>query len=448
MSSILIIDDDQALCRSLEIQLEMEGHTTKSALNSKAGLELISATKPDLILLDINLPDKSGIETLPKILSFESPPSVIIMTGDPDNKRVIEAMRAGATDYLRKPFDFEKVLSFIKKIEKINSHKTFSIDNKQANEIDRVRHEIIGSHSSIVELHKIIGLLSRSRISVLILGESGTGKELTARILHNVSSENKPFVAINCSAIVPTLMESEFFGHEKGSFTGADSRKIGKLEHAEDGTVFLDEIGDMPLELQAKLLRVLQEDEFVRVGGHETIPLKARVIAATHADLPALIRKGQFRQDLFFRLTVSTVTLPPLRERGDDIYDLTTFLLQKISKKLSCPPVTIDKKAIDLFKKHIWTGNIRELENTLTRAVALTQGSVLTPEDFDFHHWQITNDFNPEKQRPVTLADAEKMHIEMTLNENDWNISRSARLLDISPTTLRKKISDFNLEKV
>jgi DNA-binding NtrC family response regulator len=447
LSSILIVDDDRALCRSLEIQLDLEGHSVKSALNAAAGLELVHTMQPDLVLLDVNLPDESGMETLPKILDSKKPPAVIIMTGDPDNKRVVDAMRAGAFDFLRKPFDLDEVLLMSKKLSQPSAKKRSSAKKDELVPPEKSGHEMVGSHPAIVEIHKLLGLLSRSRISVLVQGESGTGKELAARILHEASSKDKPFVAINCAAVVPTLLESEFFGHEQGAFTGADSRKIGKLEFASGGTVFLDEIGDMPLELQANLLRVLQEEEFVRVGGLEAIPLRARIVTATHADLPQLIREGKFRKDLFYRLTVSTITLPPLRERSEDILDLTNFLLQKIAGKLSRPPVTIDKGAIDLFKEYNWPGNIRELENILTGAVVLAQRSLLTREDFDCHQWETENDLEQEIAHPVRLADAEKIHINKILGENKWNISQTARILDISPTTLRKKIADYHLKK-
>ncbi len=447
MSSILIIDDDRALCRSLEIQLDMEGHSVRSAQSAATGFELAGTMRPDLVLLDVNLPDGSGLETLPKILESKMSPAVIIMTGDPDNTRVVEAMGAGAYDFLRKPFDLDEILLLIKKLGVSKSKKTVTAEKSELADSEKNRYEIVGSHPAIVEVHKLLGLLSRSRISVLVLGESGTGKELAARILHEASSKDKPFVAVNCAAVVPTLLETEFFGHEQGAFTSADSRKIGKLEYAGDGTIFLDEIGDMPLELQANLLRVLQEEEFVRVGGLEPIPLKARVVTATHADLPKLIREGKFRQDLFYRLTVSTVTLPPLRERGEDLSELTECLLGRIASKLSLPPKTIDAEAIEFLKSYRWPGNIRELENVLTRAVALSPGSVLTVDDFNFHNWETEEECDQEMDKPVTLADAEKKHIKMILCDNKWNISQSARLLDISPTTLRKKIADYNLQK-
>jgi two-component system response regulator AtoC len=307
---------------------------------------------------------------------------------------------------------------------------------------------MVGSHPKMIELLKHIGLLSRSRVTVLIQGESGTGKELVARILHESSAPGMPFVAMNCSAFVPTLLESELFGYEKGAFTGADRTKIGKMEFAGSGTVFLDEIGDMPLDLQSKLLRVLQEEEFVRVGGLETIPLKARVVAATHRDMQRMVEEGRFRQDLFYRLNVSTLTIPPLRERREDIPLLVESLLARISAKLHCDLPSVSEAAMRRMIDYDWPGNVRELENVLTRAVAFSRDNRILAEDIV---WQQTTAAvpaaAPPAATPATLAEAEKEHIEKTLARHDWNITHTARELAISPTTLRKKINDFDIRK-
>jgi two-component system response regulator AtoC len=306
--------------------------------------------------------------------------------------------------------------------------------------------EMIGSHPRMMEVHKTIGLLSRSRLTVLIQGESGTGKELAARILHNASASDKPFVAVNCSAVVPTLLESEFFGHERGAFTGADKVKIGKLQYAGEGTVFLDEIGDMPLDLQGKLLRVLQEEEFVRVGGLEHIRLQARIVAATHHDLEKLIREEKFRRDLYYRLAVSSIILPPLRERRSDIAQLVEFLLRKISGKLNRTVATVSESALQHLMHYDWPGNIRELENVLTRAAALSSRKVLQRSDLDTLTME-TAGTPADTDMPLTLFGVEKKHIEKVLIMNNWNITRSAQMLDISRTTLRKKIKDYQLRE-
>ncbi|MFZ5764637.1 MAG: sigma-54-dependent transcriptional regulator [Thermodesulfobacteriota bacterium] len=448
MTSIAIIDDDRALCRSLQLQLEGEGHLVHTAQRMQDGL-VLAATRPfDLILLDINLPDQSGLTALPTMLAENPESCVVIMTGNPDNKAVIEAMRNGAYDYLRKPLDLDDLFVMIAKVE--DRKKKRQPPGEAPDTVPpALPGDMIGSHPKIIALLKHIGLLSRSRVTVLIRGESGTGKELAARILHQATSPDRPFVAINCSAVVATLLESELFGYEKGAFTGAEKTKIGKMEFAGAGTVFLDEIGDMPMNLQSKLLRVLQEEEFVRVGGLEAIPLKARIVAATHRNLEEMVAAETFRQDLFYRLNVSPLHIPPLRERPQDIPQLITSLLARICTKLGCEPRTVSVPAMVKMLRHDWPGNVRELENVLTRAVALSQDDCILPDDIEWQAGLPSSADNPQQQSdgPVTLAEMERRHIEATLRRLDWNITHSAQTLAISPTTLRKKIADFNLKK-
>ena len=443
MSVIQIIDDDKVLCRSLQLQLEAEGHDVHLCYNMSAGLDSVSSIKPDLTLLDVNLPDASGLEKLPYLLEKEADLCVVIMTGNPDNKAVIDAMRKGAYDYLRKPLDLDDLFAMVDKVGSRRKKETLP-DEKTDEVVHPSPDDMIGSHPKIIELLKHIGLLSRNKVTVLIRGESGTGKELAARILHESSSPDKPFVAINCSAVVSTLLESELFGYEKGAFTGAEKSKMGKLEFAGQGTVFLDEIGDMPLDLQSKLLRVLQEEEFVRVGGLETYPLHARIITATHRNLEDMVKKGKFRQDLFYRLNVSTLNIPPLRERQEDISLLVNSLLIKICNKLHCSIPGVTTPAMQKLENYNWPGNVRELENVLTRAVALSRDNRLHADDIEWSQGP-SQATSPEKTTASTLAEAEKHHIEKTLLENNWNITHTAAKLAISPTTLRKKINDFNL---
>ena len=446
MSSILLIDDDKALCRSLEIQFQIHKHQARSAHNVAQGYNLAQEFTPDLLLLDINLPDQDGISALPDFLKLHPRTPVIIMTAEPGNQSVVDAMSAGATDYIRKPFELEKVLKTLDTIE--NSRKISGGPGKICEEKgkEKNQYEMIGSHPQMIEVHKTLGLLARNRLTVLIQGESGTGKELAARILHDASTPDKPFVAINCSAVVPTLLESEFFGHEKGAFTGADKIKVGKMEYAADGTLFLDEIGDMPLDLQSKLLRVIQEGEFVRVGGLETIPMRARIVAATHHDLTALVGAGKFRRDLYYRLDVSSVYLPPLRDRRGDISHLVDFMLKKISKELGREVTSVTDKVLSCLIGYDWPGNIRELENVLTRSVALTNNSILDICDLDLSPTESSQGATG-LSNSFTLVDAERHHVEKILIMNDWNITRSAQMLDISRTTLRKKIHDYRLSK-
>lgn len=443
---VLIIDDDQALCRSLQIALTLRRHEVRCSFSAEAGGLEAGAFSPDVVFLDVNLPDRSGLKTLPGLLKIPCLPTVIIMTGESDNNAAVEAMRSGAFDYLRKPLDLEEIFAIVTRVER-HRGRVEPAEKLPAKALsESLGFEMIGAHPKVVALHKKIGLLSRSKVIVLVQGESGTGKELAARILHQAGSPGKPFVAVNCSAVVPTLLESEFFGHEKGAFTGADRVKIGKLEYADGGTVFLDEIGDMAMDLQAKLLRVLQEEEFVRVGGLEPIPLTARIVAATHCDLQRLVSEGRFREDLFYRLSVSSLHMPPLRERRTDIPLLAEALLEKIAAKFQCRKPTLSDDALQKLLAHDWPGNVRELENVLTRAAVLAVDTMLTAEDLQLAQAGMGKMAPGDcGARPATLADAEKRHVEKTLDSLRWNITKVAKQLAISPTTLRKKISDYGL---
>ncbi|MDH4332514.1 MAG: sigma-54 dependent transcriptional regulator [Desulfobulbaceae bacterium] len=443
---VLVIDDDQALCRSLQIALTLRRHEVRCSFSAHSGGLEAQAFSPDIVFLDVNLPDQSGLKALPTLLENASLPTVVIMTGESDNNAAVEAMRSGAFDYLRKPLDLDDIHAIVVRVESHRSRVETAGKSPGKVLFESYGYEMIGAHPKVVALHKKIGLLSRSKVIVLVQGESGTGKELAARILHQAGSPGKPFVAVNCSAVVPTLLESEFFGHEKGSFSGADRVKIGKLEYADGGTVFLDEIGDMAMDLQAKLLRVLQEEEFVRVGGLEPIPLTARIVAATHCDLRRLVSEGRFREDLFYRLSVSSLHLPPLRERRMDIPLLAEALLEKIAAKFQCRKPVLSGDALQKLLEHDWPGNVRELENVLTRAAVLAVDALLTAEDLQLtpsgSERAVAGDCG---SRPTTLAEAEKRHVEKTLESLRWNITKVAKQLAISPTTLRKKISDYGL---
>ena len=440
---ILIIDDDQALCRSMQVSLDLQQHEVQTTFSAQAGREALHSFSPEVVFLDINLPDQSGLQTLPALVSTDISPAVIVMTGESDNLIAVQAMREGAFDYLRKPLDMDDIFAMLERVKANRCQPEKEGKARSIVEADFSQVNIVGLHPDIIDLHKKIGLLSRSTIPVLIQGESGTGKELAAQILHDARDATQPFVAINCSAVVPSLLESEFFGHERGAFTGADQLKIGKLEYAGQGTLFLDEIGDMPLDLQGKLLRVLQEGQFVRVGGLEPIAFQARFISATHWDLEKLIDGGRFRKDLFYRIAVSSLYLPPLRERLGDIPLLVDILLKRISRQFDCSSPHCTKEAIAKLLSYSWPGNIRELENALTRAMALTTEKQLAAADICFDKGQHT--ISTATKAPVTLAEAEKLHVQTTLNQLQWNISKTARQLAVSPTTLRKKITDYKL---
>lgn len=440
--NILVIDDDAALCRSLQIHLERGGHTVDVAHTAADGISAFSPDAHEMAFVDLKLPDKSGLEVLRAIQQANSSCLAVMITGTQDMKATIEAVRLGAFDYIRKPLDLDAVLLTV---EKAGQRMRGASVKAQSAEVEATPHEIVGASPRIIDVIKQIGVLSQSRIPVLILGESGTGKELVARALHDASTPKQPFVAVNCSSVVSTLLESELFGHVKGAFTGADADKVGRLELAGEGTIFFDEIGDMAVELQAKLLRALQERSFERVGSVKSIPLRARVVAATHRDLESMVASGAFREDLYYRLAVSTVRVPPLRERRDDIPLVTAHILARLRRELHRPVVRIEDKAMRRLQAYDWPGNVRELENVLIRAALLTRSDTILDQDV------AASLGNAPAARPghppviKTLRDAERDHIEAALFATGWNITQTATLLDISPTTLRKKIHDYDL---
>jgi two-component system response regulator AtoC len=442
---ILIIDDDRALCRSLQIHLEREGHTVECAYSASTGIEALEAAPRDLVFVDLKLPDMSGLDVLRALKDLDAEPLSVMITGAQDAKATIEAVRLGAFDYIRKPLDLDAVMVTI---EKAAQHFAKPTPNNVAAvaAFSDHPHEIVGAHPKTIEVLKQVGRYSQSRIPVLIQGESGTGKELVARLLHETGSQGLPFIAVNCSAVVPTLLESELFGHEKGAFTGADSTKTGKLEFAAEGTIFFDEIGDMSFDLQAKLLRTLQENEFERVGGTKPIPLKARVLAATNHDLESLIAEGKFREDLYYRLAVSVIKIPPLRERRSDIPLLAEHLLGRISKDLDVSVDAIEKSALRPLQAYDWPGNVRELRNVLMRAVVLARGPIITEDLIIESIERSSAQMSAVPAVVTTLREAEKRHIESALYAAGWNISRTASLLEISRVTLRKKIEDYDLK--
>jgi len=459
MSFVIIIEDDRALCKSLELQLKDEGHEVKYANRGDRALEILEDADPDLILLDLGLPDCHGLDLLEEVRDRGCEASVVVITGQQDMKAAINAMRLGAFDYIRKPFDIEEVLLALEKIERfrkirlgvsqqvaVESTDTPRVDLDSVDSQEK-SYEIVGSHRKILEVVKRIGLLSRERITILVEGESGTGKELVARALHEASAPGQPFVAINCSAVVPTLLESELFGHEKGAFTGAEKRKIGKLEFAESGTVFLDEIGEMSLDLQAKVLRVLQEEVFERVGGVESKTFKARVVAATNRDLEELVKEKKFRKDLFYRLAVARIKVPALHERLSDVPSLVKYLLERIGTKMHQKIGAVEEEAIRLLTAYDWPGNVRELENVLTRSVALSRNpEVISAEDVERSLSETGTD-TPLPTEIVPLSAVELAYVEKALMAFGWNVAKTAKALQISPTTLRKKMSDGGLQK-
>ncbi|MCX6139050.1 MAG: sigma-54 dependent transcriptional regulator [Ignavibacteriales bacterium] len=448
MTKILIIDDDESTRETLRMYLAEVGYSTFAAANGAEGLDLWKRESPDLIVSDVNLPDANGLEIMARMKESDPNMPVIIITAFDDMKSTIAAMQKGAYDYLEKPIDINRLkISIQRALEnRLMSERlaAFLPDEIADHELNDT---LIGKSTGMREIYKKIGQTTNTRVTVLVQGESGTGKELIAKIIHYSGvTKNQPFVAVNCSALTETLLESELFGHVRGAFTDAIRDKKGKFELAGEGTVFLDEISEMSESLQVKLLRVLQELEFERVGGETSIPVRARIIAATNRNLEELVRTGRFREDLYYRLSVFTIHIPPLRERKDDVEALVVHLLNKINLKIHRSVRKIGDGVMDMLKNHDWRGNVRELENALTQAVVLSRGDVLEKETIILR----SNDGAFKNQLEVgiwTLEEVEKSYIKIILDKMDWNIARSCVSLGISKPTIYRKIQAYGLKR-
>lgn len=441
MQKILIIDDDSGIRDTLSGYFASAGRRIETAADIETGRNIWGGFKPNIVLLDLNLPDGDGLEFFEEIRNKDLPGLVILITGSSDMDKAVKAMRLGAYDYLMKPLDIDQLDALM---ERALSFGGESAKISPAPDDEYYPGKIVGKSRAVLELHKTIGLASRSFANVLIRGETGAGKELVAKAVHRNFCPDAPFIAVNCSAIVPTLLESELFGHEKGSFTGAITTKPGQLELAKNGIAFLDEIGDMALDMQAKLLRVLQEREFKRVGGSASIPLKARIIAATHQNLEKMVEDGKFREDLYYRLKVLEINVPRLKDRKEDIPLLVKTLLAKINLDVHRNVTVVPDKLMKRLENYDWPGNIRELENMLTAGVVRSTGNaleVIVPENTPSAAVQTAE---WEWNRP--MEDVEKQHIQAVLNNVDGHFGKACDILGISRPTLRKKIKDYGLK--
>jgi two-component system response regulator AtoC len=454
MPKILVIDDDVSISETLELYLTEEGYDVVTAHTGTEGLNKFVQYSPEVVILDIRLPDIDGFAVLEDLREENENIKVIMITAHHDMDSTIRAMKDGAFDYIHKPINVDELDIAIKK-----AVKTYEMEKK----IDGLLMEpsrqfkvgdIIGSGREMSEIFKTIGVVSQSRTTVLIEGESGTGKELIAKVIHHNTAPQEPYIAVNCSAIVETLLESELFGHEKGSFTGAIGRKQGKFELARYGTVFLDEISEMSLNLQAKLLRVLQEMEFERVGGKDRVRVNARIIAATNKDLKGMVRENKFRDDLYYRLNIVSFRIPPLRERREDIGPLVDYLLAKINKDLHKRVIGVSNEMMNVFMTYSWPGNIRELENLLVRALVVAKGQVLVRGDFPELIDERNKEENPEQQasgkemsgKLLTLDEVEEQYIRNFLKKNvTLNKGEVCDILGISRPTLERKLEKYGI---
>jgi len=382
MAQILIVDDDAQLRQSFGKILEGEGFEVRAAPSGEAGVEEVTTAPPDLVIMDVRMPGMTGIQAMQKMRAVCPGLPVIIMTAYGGTETAIEATKLGAFDYILKPFDIPDILRLIGQGLNAGRLARARVAIAPEDHQDTQEDALVGQSRAMQEVFKAIGRAAPTEALVLIRGESGTGKELVARALWQHSARaDKPFVVINCVAIPETLLESELFGYEKGAFTGAGSRRVGKIEQAQRGTVFLDEIGDMPMNVQAKILRLLQEKQIERLGGRETIPVDVRILAATNRDLEAAVAEGRLREDLYYRLKVVTVTLPPLRQREGDVPRLASHFLARLSREMDMQSPGLTPEALDMLSAHPWPGNVRELGNALQKALIFSRGCPIGPEE-------------------------------------------------------------------
>ncbi len=452
--SILIVDDDEVMRETLSEVLTKGDYEVHVVGSGSETLSLIKKNVIDLILLDMRLPDVDGLEVLKKIKECDTDILVIIMTAYSDIETAVSAMKSGAYHYINKPFDLEELKLLIEK----------GLETKGLiNEVRRLRHlhrdgnqksQIYGTSSQIQYIRELIEMISKTnKTSVLIQGESGTGKELAANAIHyNSKRAHKPLMKINCSAIPDSLLESELFGYEKGAFTDAKTTKRGLFELADGGTVFLDEIGDMKPFLQSKILRVIENQSFMRVGGEREIKVDVRIIAATNKDLESLVKEGLFRKDLYYRLKVMVVDMPPLRERGEDILLLSTLFIEEINREYGKNIHGLSEEAKKMMAQYTWPGNVRELKNVIERAMILADQAYITPKQLPFELWKRDGisaksvELNPfEISEMMPLEELEKIYLSSVLKKLDWNKSKASKILGISRATLRAKVKKYHL---
>jgi len=437
---ILIVDDELVVRDSLGKWFVSEGYTARPVSGAREALEVIQQQEFDIALLDIKMPGMDGMELQSRLREADPDLTVVMMTGYASVDTAVQALKRGAYDYITKPVDPDELSHLVSN----------ALEHKRARrEVVRLREnlqevfpstELIGKSPAMKKVMELIEMVAPTEATVLITGESGTGKEVVARAIHAAGPRRyMPMVTLHCGALTETLLESELFGHEKGAFTGAQYRKKGKFEVADGGTIFLDEISDISLKTQTDLLRVLQEKEIVRVGGNQPIKVDFRAIAATNKNLETLVKAGSFRPDLYYRLHVFCIDLPPLRDRREDIPLLVGHFLNKFCMATSRQVPAITQEAMEVLMRHDWPGNVRELENAVERALVVGRGSEIRPSDFSF---QFDGDA-PKAGR--TLEDVERVHIERILRETQHNLSRAARILDIDRTTLYNKLRKYGL---
>jgi DNA-binding NtrC family response regulator len=448
MSRILVIDDDEAICRTLQVHFRSLGHELRSAHVFDEGLAIARRWQPQLLILDVRLPGKDGLDGLEEIKREQPGIPVLMITAFHDMVTTVTAMKRGASDYVTKPIDIDE-------LDRIVAHLLKGTDRSNAPESAPLiagakagASVMVGRSRAMREVFKTIGMVAGSNTTVLIVGESGTGKELVARAIHHASKgPAAPFVAVSCAALVETLLESDLFGYERGAFTGAVNRQVGKFALANDGTLLLDEIGELSPNIQAKLLRVLQEREFRPLGTSELRRTNARVLAATNLELRRAVETGRFREDLFYRLQVVTICLPPLRERKEDLDDLVPALLTRIGAETRRGAKRVSPELMAAIRAYGWPGNVRELENVLTKAVVLSPHDTLTADFLPDLAAVAPGVAEPSARAPteLSLRDIEREHVERVLAATGWHRTRACEILGVSRPRLRRLIREYGI---
>ena len=442
---VLIVDDEEGIRETLSGIFEDEGCSIVTANSGEEALDLLKEQSPDLILLDIWLPGIDGIQTLEEIKALRPDLPVIMISGHGNIELAVKATRLGAYDFLEKPLSLERVLLVSKRALE---RRTLEIENRALRKDLTKKYRLLGNSPKMELLREQIKMAAQSNSRVLIMGESGSGKELVARLLHeNSKSAGKLFIEVNCAAIPQELIESELFGHEKGSFTGAFESKKGKFELADEGTLFLDEVGDMSLSAQAKVLRVIETQEFQRVGGSKNIKVDVRIISATNKDLKEEVKKGNFREDLLYRLNVIPILVPPLRERKEDIPLLVDYFLDSFAGEYGKKSKKISPEALKMIEAYDWPGNIRELRNVIERLVIMTPSDTITAKNLLIVE-QSSQDYLSYKTMKEARDAFEKDFIAKRLEENNWNISKTAEILQMERSNLHKKIKAYNIKEI
>ncbi len=445
--NVLIVDDEKNIRQGLGKALEMDGYRTLLAEDGQDALGVIQQDEVDLIIADLRMPRLSGEELLRRVVDSWPTIPVIILTGHGTIETAVQAMRDGAYDFLTKPVNLDRLSLLVKRA--LSNRELVLQHRAMQEELDKRRHftNIIGKSSEMHRIFDVVRQVAPTKASVLITGESGVGKELIADAIHSLSGrKEKPFIKVHCAALSESLLESELFGHEKGSFTGAVARKRGRFELAHMGSIFLDEIGEINQSIQIKILRVLQEKRFERVGGEETLEVDTRIISATNKELKSEIEAGRFREDLYYRLNVVNIHVPPLRERKEDIPLLVAAFIKEFAAENGKPVEGIDPKARAAIYNYSWPGNVRELRNCIESAVVLCKGNVVTPDDLPPTVSADSESNHIKVSMGVTLAEAEQEIIRSTLNHNNGNKSRTAEMLGIGRKTLHRKITEYHLE--